>query len=411
MTGFDQGDELNRPLGDATPTRRLARYQIAALAFGVLLTAGLVSFLSRTDNRLAGEPYAVAAIDQNPFPSQSPAQSRAASASTTQAGPSDQLTAGQIEAQSGVKVVRGGDGAPPGALIIEVPQALSLHLNPAPDDRLIEKSRYGLLPRIGADGSRPADIYARPPLVAENLKTAPRIAILVDGLGLSEDGTENAIRQLPGPVSLGFAPYGAQVARLVAEAREAGHETLLQAPMEPFDYATNNPGPHTLLGSASESQVLDDLHWLMTRFQGYVGVTNFLGAKFTADETALSTALHDIAARGLFYVDDGSSPRSLAREVASRSNLPEATADVVIDAVQKPQAIDEALARLEAAARTNRSAFGVATALPMSVEHISRWARSLEARGLALTPVSAIVTRGPGAAAEGAAPTVSSVTR
>jgi polysaccharide deacetylase 2 family uncharacterized protein YibQ len=410
MAGFDQRDELNKPLGDAPPKRR-APYQIAALAFGVVVTAGLVVFLARTDNRLAGEPYAVAAIDQSPAPSQPSPQARAASASVTQAGPSDQLTASQVEAQSGVKVVRGGDGAAPGSLIIEVPQAIGLHLNPAPDERLVEKSRYGLLPRIGADGARPADIYARPPLVADNLKTAPRIAILVDGLGLSEEGTEEAVRQLPGPVSLGFAPYGAQIARLVAEAREAGHETLLQAPMEPFDYATNNPGPHTLLSSASESQVLDDLHWLMTRFQGYVGVTNFLGAKFTSDNTALSTALRDIAARGLIYVDDGSSPRSLAHETAAHLNLPMATADVVIDAVQKPQAIDEALTRLEATARTNGSAFGVATALPMSVEHVARWARSLEARGLALTPVSAIVTRGPGAAAESAAPTMSSVTR
>ncbi len=174
--------------------------------------------------------------------------------------------------------------------------------------------------------------------------------------------------------------------------------------MEPFDYPTNNPGPHTLLSSASEAQVLDDLHWLMSRFQGYVGVTNYLGAKFSADETALSPALRDIAARGLIYIDDGSSPRSLARNAAAHLNLPAATADVVIDAVQKPQAIDEALTRLEAMARANGSALGVATALPISVEHISRWARSLEARGLALTPVSAIVTRGPGPAAEVVAP-------
>jgi len=216
---------------------------------------------------------------------------------------------------------------------------------------------------------------------------------------------------LPGPVSLAFAPYGAQVARQAADARDAGHEIFLQAPMEPFDYATNNPGPHTLLTSGSDSQILDDLHWLMARFPGYVGVTNFLGAKFTAEEAPLSLALRDIASRGLIYVDDGSSPRSLARSLAGHLALPAASADVVIDASQKPQAIEEALTRLEAMARANGSALGVATALPMSVEHVSRWARSLEARGLALTPVSAIVTRGPGPAAQVVAPDAPAVNR
>jgi polysaccharide deacetylase 2 family uncharacterized protein YibQ len=416
MTGFHQRDELNQPLGlgPAQPRRR-AHYRAFALLGCVLSAAGLIAFLARTDDRLAGEPYAVASIDQRPAGEPAAAASSRQATTSTAAPtgpPASQLSATQIEAQSGVKVVRSGGAAPPGALIIEVPEAVGLQLNPAPDQRLIEKSRYGLLPRIGADGARPADVYARPPLVADNLKSAPRIALLVDGLGLSEEGTVDAIRELPGAVSLGFAPYGAAVERLVAEAREAGHEALLQAPMEPFDYATNNPGPHTLLSSASEAQVLDDLHWLMARFQGYVGVTNFLGAKFTADQAALAPALRDIAARGLLYVDDGSSPRSLARSEAARINLPAVAADVMIDAAPKAQAIDEALIRLEALARANGSAVGVATALPLSVEHISRWARSLEARGLALTPISAIVTRGgPGRAAEMVAPDVPAVNR
>ncbi|HYC26329.1 MAG TPA: divergent polysaccharide deacetylase family protein, partial [Roseiarcus sp.] len=268
------------------------------------------------------------------------------------------------------------------------------------DPRLVEKTRFGLLPRIGPDGARPAEVYARPQFVPPKLKSAPRVALVVGGLGLSEEGTANAIAQLPGAVSLGFAPYGSRVSEDAAAAREAGHETLLQLPMEPFDYASDNPGPHTLLTSSSDAQRLDDLHWLLGRFQGYAGVTNFLGAKFTADESALSPVLRELANRGLFYIDDGASPRSLARDDAAKIKLPAVAADVVIDAVQKPEAIEDALNRLETLARSNGAAVGVASALPVSIERISRWARGLEARGLALTPVSAIVARGPGSAAQ-----------
>jgi polysaccharide deacetylase 2 family uncharacterized protein YibQ len=399
MADLNERDELHRPLGLAAPkSRRPAPYGRLAFLAGAALIVGLVLFLVETDDHLGGEPYAVAAVDMHPA---APPPPPAASAAPPAASTSPISTAGQMEMASGVKVVRGGSVSAPSSLIIEVPEAIGLHLTPAPDRKLVDKSKYGLLPRVGADGTRPSEAYARPPLIPTRLKSgAPRIALLVGGLGLSETGTQDAIVKLPGAVSLGFAPYGTQVEREASQAREAGHETFLQAPMEPFDYPANNPGPHTLLSSLSPAENLDNLHWLMARFTGYVGVTNFLGAKLTADKDAFSPILGDIAMRGLLYVDDGSSPRSLARELAQASNLRASVADVVIDENETPQAIEAALVKLEALARANGSAIGVATALPVSLDHVGRWADNLEGRGLALVPLSSIALRGPGPAAQ-----------
>jgi polysaccharide deacetylase 2 family uncharacterized protein YibQ len=406
MAGLNQRDELNEPLGLAAPrSRRPIPYGRLALAACAALALGLGVFLAETDDRLGGEPYAVASIERHPFvpppaPAPAPAQDSAANASAAP-GAFASSSASQVEMSSGVKVVRGGAAPPPGSLIIAVPEAIGLHLAPAPDKRLVDKSKYGLLPRIGADGTRPSEAYARPAMLSAKLKPgAPRVALMVGGLGLNQAGTLAALSALPGAVSLGFAPYGDNLERDVAQAREAGHEALLQLPMEPFDYPANNPGPHTLLNELSETDNLDNLHWLMTRFVGYVGVTNFLGAKFTADSAAFSPVLSDIATRGLLYLDDGSSPRSLARDKAAGLNLRAAFADVVIDANQSPAAIEAALLKLEALARANGSAIGVATALPVSIDHIGRWADSLEARGLALVPLSAAAARAPGPAAQ-----------
>src|SRR5262249_34357517 len=156
--------------------KRKPSFRLLALSTSVLVLVGLSAFLAKTGNRMGGEPFAVAAIEQRPAAPPS-STARSADAPAKSASSSEQVSATQIEAQSGVKVVRAGGASAPGALIIEVPQALGLHLTPAPDERLVEKSRYGLLPRIGADGARPADVYARPSLVPENLKGAPRVAI------------------------------------------------------------------------------------------------------------------------------------------------------------------------------------------------------------------------------------------
>ena len=113
-------------------------------------------------------------------------------------------------------------------------------------------------------------------------------------------------------MTFAFAPYGTDLERWVTRARGEGHEVLLQVAMEPFDYPDNDPGPQTLLTSLSAEQNIDRLHWFMSRFQGYVGVANFMGTRFTATEQALSPVLREVAKRGLIYFDDGSSPRSLA---------------------------------------------------------------------------------------------------
>jgi polysaccharide deacetylase 2 family uncharacterized protein YibQ len=390
-------DPVNEPLGQAPEARPRRTARIVVAVGLTALAIGAAALLRTVDWRRGGEPYAIARIEPSPGPSVAPA----AAGAPVKADPAHAAAnADQVEAESGVKVVRNGGGAG-GSMIIDVPQALSLRLPPAPDRRLTEKSRFGLLPRVGADGARPAEVYARPVFASAKLRPgAPRVALLVGGLGLNPASTADAIARLPAAVSLGFAPYGDGLEGEAAAAREAGHETLLQSPMEPFTDPADKPGPHTLLSSAPDADNLESLRWQMGRFVGYAGVVNHLGGKFTADARALTPALSEIAARGLFYLDDGSSPRSLARQTASTLDLPSASADVVIDADPAPEAIEAALTRLEALARSRGGAIGVAAARPASVERIARWSAGLEASGVALVPVSAMMSRAPGPAAQ-----------
>lgn len=384
-------DDLYDPLGRdrARPKRRIPFRPLFIVVFGlaILSTFVLLRFLG---NPSGGEPQAVAAIiPERLIAIETRPQKPNDAPGVEKPGHLMIENAADLEQRSGVKVVRSGGGTAPAATIIEVPHALGVTLAPAPDPRLVERSRYGILPRIGADGSRPADVYARPLITGPAKADAPRIAIVVGGLGLSPSATDSAIAGLPGVVTLGFAPYGGNLAAEVAAARAQGHEVILQLPMEPIDYPRTDPGPHTLLSSADAAQNADNLHWLMSRFTGYAGVANFLGAKLTADSAALSPILREIAQRGLIYVDDASSPQSQALNLAANFGLSAARADVIIDAT--PGGIDAALVKLEAIARDKGVAIGMASAFPASLAKIGRFARAAEADGLVLIPLSAAV--------------------
>ncbi|AMJ61381.1 divergent polysaccharide deacetylase family protein [Bosea sp. PAMC 26642] len=380
--------EINRPLGQdriATPGRpwlRLAARAAAGIVSAALLV--LVVYIAVSRDPDGGEPIASAPIEKR-----APAQVASAPQPGPAPAPRSQSSAGQLETESGVTVVRPGSEAP-GSIVITVPDAEGvIKLAPAPDNRLVERTRQGILPRIGPDGSTSLQVYARPLGPQPTTRPAGRIALLVGGLGISQSGTADAIAKLPGPVSLAFAPYGADLERTVQRSRGAGHEVFLQVPMEPFDYPDNDPGPHTLLAGPKAAENGERLQWLLGRFTGYVGIVNFLGGRLTADETALSPVLREIAGRGLMVVDDGSSSRSLLAASAARAQIPALKVDRVIDSVARADAIDKELDRLEALARERGVAIAAASALPVTIERIARWAATLEGKGLQLVPVSA----------------------
>jgi polysaccharide deacetylase 2 family uncharacterized protein YibQ len=382
-------DDLDRPLGmDREPPRSRSNARLwVGLCVALALGCVAAFILLDRSRAIGGEPEAVATIQPPPpkpvEPVTAPLAPKAASKDDS-ASP-----AGKIETESGVIVIRGGGSTAPSAHVIQVPDsAMAQPLSVAPDHRLVEKSRYGLLPRRGKDGASPSVIYARPLAMGAQIKPGtPRIAIVVGGMGLNRAVTEEAIRDLPPAISLAFAPYGGDVAAQAAAARDAGHEILLQAPLEPFNSA-DSPGPHVLT-TGDAAKAAEDLHWQMGRFSGYIGLVNFLGGRFTADRAASTALMAELADRGLDYVDDGSSPQSLAGDAASEKGVGFVKADLRLDESKKPEAVDSALFRLEELARKNGVAVGFAAGLPEANGRIARFANDLGKRGIALVPVSA----------------------
>jgi polysaccharide deacetylase 2 family uncharacterized protein YibQ len=390
-------DDLSAPLGqDDTPKRHAIPLAVPRVAVAVLslFIVVLAAWAMVVDDPFGGEPWAVAptnlaaggpakssdAANARP-PGPAPIRADGAAAEAPQPLPSASKTVTIIDGTSGKRqeIVLAGP--------TDDKSALGL------DPRLTEASRHGPLPKIAADGSRVSDLYARTVRAIPAKPNAPRVAIVVAGLGVGAAATADALGKLPGPVTLALAPYGSNLAQLSARARSEGHEVLLQVPMEPFDYPDNDPGPQTLLTSLDAGQNVDRLQWLMSRFQGYVGIVNNMGGRFTSSEPALAPVLREAGKRGLIYLDDGSSQRSVARDIAGAHNIGFVRADLVIDAVPAGAEVDRALGRLETMARERGIAVGIASALPVSVERIAKWAKAAEGRGVLLVPITAVAKR------------------
>ncbi len=280
-----------------------------------------------------------------------------------------------------------GKSAPEKTQVAALPEP---KLSPAPDPNLVEHGREGPLPIIGPDGREPWQVYARP---FDQTDKRPRIAVVITDLGLSGAATETAIQQLPGSVSLAFSPYAKGLDQWTNLARAAGHEVLMDLPMEPIDYPEQDPGPYTLLTSIDPRQNLFKMQWLLSRTTGYVGVTNHMGSRFTTSGPDLKPVLDAIKARGLLFLDSRSSDQSIAAKMATDMGMPTTYNSRFIDAEASRDAIDSELDEVEKLAKKTGFAVAMGTAYPVTMERVAAWVPKAEQRGFAIAPVSAMVNK------------------
>ena len=269
-------------------------------------------------------------------------------------------------------------------------QEQDVAMAPAPDPELLAPSANGPLPVIGPDGRQAWQAYGRDFADPEG---RPRIAILLGPLGLIESASYSAIQQLPANVTLAFAPYTRNLSEWIAQARASGHEVILHIPMEPFDYPQSDPGPHTLLTSISASDNIQRLEWLLGRASGYIGVSNFMGDRFTSSADHVRPVLDVLKSRGLMFLDAQASRNSVAARVALDLGVPRALNNRFIDSEASRIAIDARLFELERIATSVGTAVGIGFPYPVTIERIAAWAQGLDGKGLVLAPLSAVANR------------------
>lgn len=266
-------------------------------------------------------------------------------------------------------------------------QLAAAGLHPHPDPLLIEKSDLGPLPVIGKDGRSPWRVYSRP---FSRLDTRPKVTVVITSLGVSESATESAIESLPGSFTFSFAPFTKDLASWVDKSRAAGHEVLIDLPMEPLDYPQSDPGPHTLLASVPIDQNLRQLGWVLSRATGYIGVSTYMGAGLASKPRVLSPILTEIKTRGLMLVDTRETPIGVAGDIAKEIGLAIASSDMLLDHELSVKHIDNQLAGLEERARKNGAAMAIARPYPVTLKRLAEWSKTLKDKGIALAPVSAL---------------------
>lgn len=259
-------------------------------------------------------------------------------------------------------------------------------LVPAPISGLSKMSTYGRIPAISASGLSPLSAYKRPFTTTAGKRP---VSVIIGGLGVNRGLTTQAINELPADVTLSFAAHAPGLQNWINQARAKGHEVLIELPMESADYNPAEPGADRALMARSDSAAnLRNLEWLLSRAQGYFGVTNYNGDRFLSRADAAAPILDKLSTSGLSFIFDGSVSAPTLSTLSTSAKLPFAKGYTVIDPQPDTGIIQSELSRLGAQAQNSRGIVGVGFAYPETIATVNNWVRGLDARGLVLAPAS-----------------------
>ncbi|MDR3515268.1 MAG: divergent polysaccharide deacetylase family protein [Azospirillaceae bacterium] len=218
----------------------------------------------------------------------------------------------------------------------------------------------------------------------------PMICIVIDDAGLDRRRTTRVL-DLPGPLTISFMAYAQDLAGQAWEARRHGHELFLHVPMEPVGHA--DPGPNALLTNLSQDEVLRRLRLDLAAYDGYVGVNNHMGSRFTADPAGMATVLGELGRRGLVFLDSRTGPHTASTALAPRFHVPLLDRDIFLDNDESEAAVLRMLKQTEEVARRNGRAIAIGHPHDGTTAALAQWLPTLAAKGFVQVPISAIVRK------------------
>ncbi|MDR3325830.1 MAG: divergent polysaccharide deacetylase family protein [Rhodospirillaceae bacterium] len=215
------------------------------------------------------------------------------------------------------------------------------------------------------------------------------IAVIIDDMGLDKRRSKE-ILQLSGPLTVSFMSYADDLNRQTREASANGHELMMHIPMEPL-ISSLDAGPSVLKVNLSIEELKKRLIYNLNRFNGYVGINNHMGSKFTACTFGMQVLMDELYLRGVLFIDSLTTHNSVGLKIARKSGVPTAERNVFLDNIGNMMSINDQLIKLEKLAHKNGNAIAIGHPRDETIKALATWLPTLSKKGLTLVPISHVV--------------------
>jgi polysaccharide deacetylase 2 family uncharacterized protein YibQ len=243
--------------------------------------------------------------------------------------------------------------------------------------------------RIKVDNLLAHHLILRPPAIKPPpvRLPRPRIAIVVDDLGLDKRVAEEFLR-LEAPLTFSILPFQPSSRRIARKAHAQGREVILHLPMEPRGYPLKDPGAGALFVSMGEREIARQLCEDLDAVPFIQGVNNHMGSRFMEHEEKVRLVLRELKKRELFFLDSRTTSKStgyrIARELALKADI----RDLFLDNDSNVGYTRRQLKKLIRMARDNGTAIGICHPYPSTITALKEMIPQIQAEEIQIVPLS-----------------------
>lgn len=215
----------------------------------------------------------------------------------------------------------------------------------------------------------------------------PRIAIVVDDLGLDEQVTDELLR-LQAPLTFSILPSQPFSRRIAKKAHDQGIEVILHLPMEPRGFPLKDPGKGALFVSMNTKELLSQLRKDLDAVPFITGANNHMGSRFMEHDDKVKIVLQELKKHGFFFLDSRTSAKSTGYQIAQTLGMRTGMRDIFLDNEADVQAIRAQLERLIKTARDKGTAIGICHPYSCTITVLKEMVPKIKADGIQIVPLS-----------------------
>lgn len=212
------------------------------------------------------------------------------------------------------------------------------------------------------------------------IKDAPNISILVTGLGLDKEITNNALNKLPNSISLGFLSYSHDFEYLDISNRDL----LMNIPMETYNYFFKDNGPYSLICKLGEANNSQRLNYIISKSSNFNGYYTEAYESFTDDIRDLNFLLKKINKTNKYILYNDPKEIKSFNDVAVKLGMKDKIlkVDIIINKSMSEAKFENKLNDLKLIAKAKGHAIAVVNANIYNIDFLEKWikrvAKSLE---------------------------------
>jgi len=219
-------------------------------------------------------------------------------------------------------------------------------------------------------------------------ETYAKVAIVIDDWGYNLRYL-NLLKQIDVPITISILPNLRYSSKIAEQVRLQGKEVILHLPLEPQRKGREiRLEEHTIISEMSRDEIIKNLKLALASVPFARGVSNHMGSRATSNIQLMSTIFSELRKKGMFFLDNLVTDKSVCAELAKKSKIKFTQRDFFLDNSDNYEYIKEQIKKLTEFAHELGYAVGIGHARLTTLKALKDTIPSIQAEGIKFVFVS-----------------------